>query len=232
MQKELIRYIYFDLDDTLLNHKKAEQNGLRDIYNKIPALQVVSADELLRVYAQINRGLWIEYAQGIIDRSTLHRRRFQESFEALGIDGELYEYAGSIYMEYYRTHWEWMKGAKQAFLKLYEYYETGVITNGFAETQRMKIRQFEFDKMCSTIIISEEFGLMKPDPAIFNEATQQAGYAPEHILYVGDSLSSDVDGALNAGWNMAWYNPKNLPSEGREPHLNFQDFQELTDVLG
>ena len=94
MQKELIRYIYFDLDDTLLNHKKAEQNGLRDIYDKIPALQVVSADELLRVYAQINRGLWIEYAQGIIDRSTLHRRRFQECFEALGIDGELYEYAG------------------------------------------------------------------------------------------------------------------------------------------
>jgi putative hydrolase of the HAD superfamily len=184
------------------------------------------------VYAQINRGLWIEYAQGIIDRSTLHRRRFQESFEALGIDGELYEYAGSIYMEYYRTHWEWMKGAKQAFLTLHEYYEMGVITNGFAETQRMKIQQFEFDKLCSNIIISEEFGVMKPDPAIFNKATQQAGYAPEQILYVGDSLSSDVDGALNAGWNMAWYNPKNLPSEGREPHLNFQDFQELIDVLG
>jgi putative hydrolase of the HAD superfamily len=49
---------------------------------------------------------------------------------------------------------------------------------------------------------------------------------------VGDSLTSDVDGALNAGWNMAWYNPKNLPVEGREPHLNFQDFQELIDVLG
>jgi HAD superfamily hydrolase (TIGR01509 family) len=96
----------------------------------------------------------------------------------------------------------------------------------------MKIQQFEFNKLCSNIIISEEFGVMKPDPAIFNKATQQAGYAPEHILYVGDSLSSDVDGALNEGWNMAWYNPKNLPSEGREPHLNFQDFQELTDVLG
>ena len=232
MQKEFIRYIYFDLDDTLLNHKKAEQNGLRDIYDKIPALQVVSVDQLLRVYAQINKGLWIEYAQGSIDRSTLHRRRFQESFEALGINGELYEYAGTIYMEHYRKHWEWMKGAKQAFLTLQDYYETGVITNGFAETQWMKIRQFGFDSVCTSIIISEEFGLMKPDPAIFNEATQQAGYAPEHILYVGDSLTSDVDGALNAGWNMAWYNPKNLPVEGREPHLNFQDFQELIDVLG
>ncbi len=232
MQKEFIRYIYFDLDDTLLNHKKAEQNGLRDIYDKIPALQVVSVDQLLRVYAQINKGLWIEYAQGSIDRSTLHRRRFQESFEALGINGELYEYAGTIYMEYYRKHWEWMKGAKQAFLTLQDYYEMGVITNGFAETQWMKIRQFGFDSVCTSIIISEEFGLMKPDPAIFNEAIQQAGYAPEQILYVGDSLTSDVDGALNAGWNMAWYNPKNLPVEGREPHLNFQDFQELIDVLG
>ena len=232
MQKELIRYIYFDLDDTLLNHKKAEQNGLRDIYKKISALQVVSVDQLLRVYAQINKGLWIEYAQGSIDRSTLHRRRFQESFEALGIDGELYEYAGTIYMQYYRTHWEWMKGAKKAFSKLTEYYETGVITNGFAETQWMKIREFGFDNVCTSIIVSEEFGLMKPDPAIFNEATQQAGYAPEQIFYVGDSLTSDVDGALNAGWNMAWYNPKNLSVEGREPHLIFQDFQELIDFLG
>ena len=231
MQKELIRYIYFDLDDTLLNHKKAEQNGLKDIYNRIPALQVTSVDELLEVYARINRGLWIEYAQGTIDRSTLHRRRFQESFEALGIDGEICEYAGSIYMEYYSTHWEWIKGAKYAFSKLKKHYKTGVITNGFAETQWMKIRQFEFDKLCSAIIISEEFGSMKPDLAIFNEATQQAGYAPDHILYVGDSLSSDVDGALNAGWNIAWYNPKSLSPEGRKPHLNFQDFQELIDVL-
>ena len=231
MQKELIRYIYFDLDDTLLNHKKAEQNGLKDIYNRIPALQVTSVDELLEVYARINRGLWIEYAQGTIDRSTLHRRRFQESFEALGIDGEIYEYAGSIYMECYSTHWEWIKGAKYAFSKLQEHYKMGVITNGFAETQWMKIRQFEFDKLCSAIIISEEFGSMKPDLAIFNEATQQAGYTPDHILYVGDSLSSDVDGALNAGWNIAWYNPKSLSPEGRKPHLNFQDFQELIDVL-
>ena len=96
----------------------------------------------------------------------------------------------------------------------------------------MKIREFGFDNVCTSIIISEEFGLMKPDPAIFNEATQQAGYAPEQILYVGDSLTSDVDGALNAGWNMAWYNPKNLSVEGREPHLIFQDFQELIDFLG
>ena len=231
MQKELIRYIYFDLDDTLLNHKKAEQSGLRDIYDRIPALQVTSVDELLEVYARINRGLWIEYAQGTIDRSTLHRRRFQKSFEALGIDGEIYEYAGSIYMEYYSTHWEWIKGAKYAFSELQKHYKMGVITNGFAETQWMKIRQFEFDKFCSAIIISEEFGSMKPDLAIFNEATQQAGYAPDHILYVGDSLSSDVDGALNAGWNIAWYNPKSLSPEGRKPHLNFQDFQELIDVL-
>ena len=198
---------------------------------KIPAFQVVSVDQLLRVYAQINKGLWIEYAQGSIDRSTLHRRRFQESFEALGINGELYEYAGTIYMEYYRKHWEWMKGAKQAFLTLQDYYETDCDNERFAETQWMKIRQFGFDSVCTSIIISEEFGLMKPDPAIFNEATQQAGYAPEHILYVGDSLTSDVDGALNAGWNMACIIEKS-PVEGREPHLNFQDFQELIDVLG
>ena len=76
---------------------------------------MTSVDELLEVYARINRGLWIEYAQGTIDRSTLHRRRFQESFEALGIDDEIYEYAGSIYMEYYSTHWEWIKELSTPF---------------------------------------------------------------------------------------------------------------------
>ena len=54
-------------------------------------------------------------------------------------------------------------------------------------------------------MISEEVGVMKPNPALFAHAAEQAGISPDEILYIGDSLHSDVEGGRNAGWQVAWF---------------------------
>lgn len=221
------KFIYFDLDDTLLDHKKAEQNGLKDIHAHFEAFNDISLDDLNHTYHQINKGLWEEYGRGEIDRHILHRRRFEETFVELGVDGSLYEEAGNIYMGFYRTHWEWIEGAKEAFDRIRSIYDVGIITNGFAETQWMKIDQFGFRDMVSQIIISEEIGVMKPHSKIFNHATELVGLDRYEILYVGDSLTSDVKGAKEAGWKVAWYT-SNPTKEGEElADLVFDDFGSL-----
>ncbi len=232
MLRNTLSFIYFDLDDTLLDHKKAEENGLKDVHQSLDELKNIPIEELLSTYSQINKGLWMEYGKGLIDRYELHRRRFQETFEALGIDGSLYAHAGSIYMNYYRTHWTWVKGAKKAYETIKKKYKTGIITNGFAETQWLKINQFGFQECAPAIIISEELGVMKPHQKIFTEAVKRAESTPEQILYVGDSLSSDVDGATEAGWSVAWFNPKKNSPEGRRPTIEFDDFDTLVSLLG
>ena len=225
------KFIYFDLDDTLLDHKKAEQNGLKDVHAHFDVFNDISLEDLKHNYHQINKGLWEEYGRGEIDRHILHRRRFEETFIELGIDGALYEEAGKVYMGYYRTHWEWIEGAKEAFDKIRSVYDVGIITNGFAETQWMKIEQFGFREMVDKIIISEEIGVMKPHPKIFDHATELVGLDRSDILYVGDSVSSDVKGGKAAGWKVAWYTSSST-DEGKElADIVFDDFEELIKYI-
>ena len=225
-------FIYFDLDDTLLDHKKAEQNGLADVHQHFDVFGSIPLQNLIDTYHHINKGLWEEYGRGEIDRHILHRRRFEETFIGLGIEPALYEEAGKVYMSYYRNHWEWIDGAEEAYHKIAEKYPTGIITNGFAETQWMKIEQFGFKETTSQIVISEEVGVMKPHQKIFDHATELAGVPRDKILYVGDSITSDVKGGLKAGWKVAWYKSNPTEFEVTLPDLCFDDFEVLKGALG
>lgn len=225
------KFIYFDLDDTLLDHKKAEHAGLRDVHRHFKEFSDIPEDTLLTTYHHINKGLWEEYGKGEIDRHILHRRRFEETFIDIGIDKALYEEAGKVYLDFYRNHWEWIDEAKEAYVKIADSYKVGIITNGFAETQRLKIAQFEFELTASQIVISEDVGVMKPHPKIFEHATDLAGVAKDEILYVGDSLTSDVIGSARAGWNVAWFT-QNPTEEGKAlADLVFDDYNDLLNYL-
>ena len=232
MSVQTPEFIYFDLDDTLLNHKKAEKFGLTDVHQHFEEVQAVTLEQLIETYHHINKGLWEEYGRGEIDRHILHRRRFEETFVQLGIRADLYEEAGKVYMSYYRNHWEWLDGAKAAYHKIAEHFPVGIITNGFAETQQMKIDQFGFPETARHIVISEHLGVMKPHPKIFDHSTELAGVNRDKILYVGDSPTSDVRGGKNAGWQVAWFTSNPDPETAELADLVFGDFEVLLKELG
>lgn len=225
------KFIYFDLDDTLLNHKKAEKGGLLDLFQHFDLFNGISEQSLIDTYHHINKGLWEEYALGKIERDELQRRRFQETMADLGINGDQYEEVGKEYMQYYRNHWEWIDGAESAYYKIAEHYPVGIITNGFAETQRLKINQFKFEETARHIVISEDIGEMKPHPKVFDTATELAGENREDILYVGDSFTSDVTGGAKAGWKVAWYTKNPVEQAYKLAHLIFKDFGDLLKTL-
>lgn len=226
------QFIYFDLDDTLLDHKKAEQAGLADVHQHFDVFSGIELDSLVDVYHHINKGLWEEYGRGEIDRHILHRRRFEETFVELGVEAALYEEAGKVYMNYYRNHWEWVDGAKEAYEAIAEKYPVGIITNGFAETQWLKIDQFGFKETARQIVISEEVGVMKPHPKIFDHSTELVGVDREAILYVGDSPTSDVQGGKSAGWKVAWFTANPVEPASELADLVFDDFDLLLNRLG
>lgn len=225
------KFIYFDLDDTLLDHKKAEQAGLRDVHEHFDMFNGISIQQLLNTYHYINKGLWEEYGLGEIDRHELHQRRFQETFRDLRIDENMHEEAGKVYMNYYRNHWEWLDGAYESYHKIAQNFEVGIITNGFAETQWLKIDQFKLKETASHIVISEEVGEMKPHPKVFDHATELAGVNREDILYVGDSFTSDVVGGSKANWKVAWFTKAPIDEGYKLANLIFDDFGDLLKSL-
>ncbi|MCA9932829.1 MAG: HAD-IA family hydrolase, partial [Anaerolineales bacterium] len=83
-----------------------------------------------------------------------------------------------------------------------------IITNGIAAVQRPRMARSPLQPFVEAFIISEEVGVAKPDPAIFDVAFAQMG-EPQRtaVLIIGDSLSSDMQGGLNYGIDTCWYNP-------------------------
>lgn len=225
-------FVFFDLDNTLLDHSRAEAAAQKKTYDTFSELHDVTLNEWLDKYRVINHDLWEKYQRAEIDRHYLQRSRFADTMKVLNLNSEKSEEIGSAYMEFYRSYWKWVDGAKNTLAKVSNNFNTGIITNGFKETQQLKIKELKLDVYCSEFLISEDVGKMKPHPAVFDRATELAGVSRQEILYVGDSYSSDILGGKKAGWQTAWFT--GLLSEKEqtdEADIQFDDFEVLLNYL-
>ncbi|MDZ7657823.1 HAD-IA family hydrolase [Fodinibius sp.] len=225
------KFIYFDLDDTLLDHQSAEAAGLKDVHTHFDLFDDVSSQELIDVYHEVNRKQWSLYSQAKVSRKELQRNRFELTLKEFGLNESRYEEVGTFYMQAYRNHWKWMDGAKEAYYNIIEKYPAGILTNGFAETQRKKFEAFDLYNSAHTTVISEEVGVLKPHPDVFAHATEKSGVDRDEILYVGDSLNSDVKGGTDFGWNVAWFTQNGEAEKHQIADFVFDDFMDLKNLL-
>lgn len=225
------KFIYFDLDDTLLDHQSAEAAALRDVHDYFTFFDGVTPEDLRQTYHEVNNKQWRLYSRGDVNRKQLQRNRFEQTLEQLDLDGDRYDEVGTFYMQCYRNHWQWMDGAEEVYRKVVQNYPVGILTNGFAETQRKKFEQFRLDESANCTVISEEVGVLKPDPKVFQHATDLAQVTPDKILYVGDSFSSDIKGGTQFGWNTAWFTNNENSTERQKADFVFNDFKNLAKLL-
>ncbi len=239
-----IRFVYFDLDDTILDHSHAELQALRDLASdeKYPFYNH-SFETIHSHYREINPVVWKKYSAGEFTKQQAKVGRFSQLLNRLGLDGSdagttdhgasknrVDEALADDYLRRYANHWKAIEGAEDAFHRVASDYQVGILTNGFSEIQQAKLRQFpNLASASEAVIISEEVGYLKPDKRLFEHAAAVVGVAPENILYVGDSLHSDVGGGLNAGWKVAWYSDKH---HDHDEVFSFTDWSRLLKELG
>ena len=228
----MIRFVYFDIDDTLLDHRRAERAALADCQAAFPGLGCHDAAHVSETYHAGNAPLWRSYGDGQITKDFLKRERFARLLAALDA-GEDPDTVSTHYLGRYGAHWAWMDGAKAAYEAVAARHPVGLLTNGFTEQQRGKLARFPLlAALAQTVVISEEVGAMKPQPAIFQHAAEVAGAEPGEILYVGDSLHSDVRGGLRAGWQLAWFGGDRHPERAAHPDVfAFSDWADLLHHL-
>jgi putative hydrolase of the HAD superfamily len=202
-------FVYFDIDDTLLDHQAAEREALADVRERYQTVfGALSVDELQAQYHAINDPLWTRYADGEIEKETVQQQRFEQLLTAVDAPHANAALIGRYYMQRYAAHWQFVDGARAAYEQIAEKWPVGVMTNGFAEVQAQKLDQFPvLRERADAVVVCEEAGALKPDPQAFAHAQAQAGVAAEDVLYVGDSYRSDVEGGRNAGWRVAWFAP-------------------------
>ncbi|MFP4589839.1 MAG: HAD family hydrolase [Halobacteriales archaeon] len=89
-------------------------------------------------------------------------------------------------------------GAEAALRRAGDLGAVGILTNGDGDLQRAKLRRHGLDALVDEVVVSNEVGARKPDPAIFEVA---AGRLPAAVrVYIGDTYEEDVQPAADAGF--------------------------------
>lgn len=108
----------------------------------------------------------------------------------------------------------------------------GLITNGTPAVQRHVIERLGLERYLEYFVIGELEGYCKPDPRLFQCALELAAVKRTQMLYVGDSLITDVIGASRAGIRMAWLrvNDQRVPDNFPVPDYVIADLREVLTI--
>ena len=198
--------MFFDLDDTLFDHSFSVGAGLGALRQALPAFGARALEDLTREHA---RALEIFHAQVLLGQMTLQEARvarFAGLCRACGLEEARAEPVAEMYREAYQRARRAVPGARELLSALRGRALVGVITNNIVEEQLDKLQALDLRGLVDVLVISEEAGVAKPDPAIFRIALDRAGCRPEQAVMVGDSWAVDIAGARAAGIRPVWLN--------------------------
>jgi 2-haloacid dehalogenase len=223
--------VFFDADDTLFDYPRAERAALLACLIKF--VIAVEPETFITTYRRHNHDLWQAFECGETDQAALRVERFRRLAAELAIPDLPLERISSFYLEMLANQSQLLPGALATVRKLAKKFPLALITNGIAAVQKKRFAASPITSFFQSIIISEEVGIAKPDPRIFIPALQQIGVSAQDVLYVGDSITSDMAAARNAGMDFCWLNPggASVPA-GRMSAFIIGSIKELLDCSG
>lgn len=199
----MIKHILFDLDNTLLDFNRAEFNAFQEV---MAHYKIVFTESIFKQYEVINASLWKKLEQGLLTMEYVQNERFGVLFKQLNLNFDGTQ-ANEYYHKMLQNHSELVLHAEEVCSVLAEQYQISIVTNGVYNTQINRIHNSAIDKFITNIFISELIGVEKPDVRFFGYVIDKLKCDNKEILIVGDSLSSDIQGGINAGIQTCWYNP-------------------------
>ena len=209
----LIRAVLFDLDDTLFDHRHASRQALEAVRQCHATVALVDASDLDRRHAEILEALHLRALAKEMTLDDARQERFRRLFECVGVsaadleDGLLARHAAGAYRTRYMQSWREVRGATALLRALKPQVRIGVVSNNLAREQHDKLRFCGFDRHLDAIVISEEAGVAKPDPAIFRQALERLTAEAAETVMIGDAWATDIARARAAGMRAIWFNP-------------------------
>ena len=226
--------ILFDLDDTLFSLRGCEGQALQRTLNAAGLLVSMPAGFAKR-YALISSGYWAArtadgYTQYI--RAEVLELSWRDFLAHYGLDPSPSARLAELYWEAFCCSSALNPGAEAVLQRLSGTYRLGMITNGYSDSQRGRLRAAGLIDLFDPLLISEEVGVAKPDVRIFELALSALSLPPEAALYIGDSISHDREGCLRAGIDFCHYRPGGKTA-GALPEARYRiaDLTELVSIL-
>jgi putative hydrolase of the HAD superfamily len=207
--------VFFDLDHTLWDFDRNSALAFERIFrDKNIAVQLPA---FLEAYEPINFEYWKKFREDRVTKEQLRRGRLLDSFEALKVemDIETIDALSIAYIDALPDNNHLFDGAIEVLEYLKDTYQLHIITNGFKEVQHLKLEKSNLASYFKTVTSSEEVGVKKPNPKVFNTALQKANAVAASSIMIGDTFEADILGAENVGMDTIFYNYRKeiLPSK-------------------
>ena len=225
----LIRNVIFDLDDTLFDFKRSERLALS---KTLEGLGIQPTDEIIALYSRINKGQWEALERGEATREVILLRRYEILFETLGEDIPPINAQRSYEKNLSETYF-YIDGAEELLGRLQGKYRLYIASNGTARVQDGRIGRSGIARYFDDVFISEKLGHNKPSREFFDACFKVIGEdeRPASII-IGDSLTSDILGGINAGITTCLYNPLGKNTEGNiKADLEIKSLDEIPAML-
>lgn len=218
-----MKYLFFDLDDTILDFHKAEARAVRAALKHVG---LTPTDEITARYSEINQRQWELLEQQRITREQLLVRRFELLYQELGVECSAQE-TQLCYEDMLSRGHDFLPGGLEVLKELDGKYDMYLVSNGTASVQDRRIREAGIGKFFRDIFISQRIGADKPRREFFDRCFAGIpGFDRTEAMIIGDSLSSDIRGGNEAGIHTCWYNPR-----GKVPTAQVQIDHQIRDLM-
>ncbi|UFH30261.1 YjjG family noncanonical pyrimidine nucleotidase [Chryseobacterium sp. C-71] len=208
-----IQHIFFDLDNTLWDHRRNAYLTIKSLFEKeeITLKYNIDFEEFHTKYHEINERLWEQIRDGEIDKEYLRKHRFYDTFNHFGIDDlELSMYFEEHFLDKILNFNHLVESADVIleYLKA-KNYTLHIISNGFQEVTERKCILSGIDHYFQTITSADSVSVRKPNPAIFEHSLKLANAAKKESVLIGDDWIADVVGAQNFGIDVIFFDVLN-----------------------
>ena len=205
----MVKAVFLDVDNTLLDFDRCGVVAMRQGFEELglPFEDWMYFD----TFNHINDPLWEQIERGELTREELFAKRWNLVFDALGItgDGPAFE---KRFHDILLSAAVPVDGAVELATYLHEKYTVCVASNAFYHQQVKRLKLAGIAPYIDHYFISEQLGADKPSKAFFDAALASLpGVRADECVMIGDSLTADIAGGVNAGIPTVWFNRLNVP---------------------
>ena len=225
----MVEFLFLDLDDTILDFHKAEHIALGKTFR---FFGLEPTDAVMARYSLINKAHWERLERKELTREQVLVGRFAVLFGEYGIDVDPVKCARTYEDNLSVGHY-FLPGAYEAVECLSKKYKLFLASNGTAKVQAGRLASANISHFFQEIFVSQEIGANKPDMAYFNGCFAKIpDFDVTKSMIVGDSLTSDIQGGINAGMKTCWVNPKGKTAPADlQPDYEIKALSELKNLL-
>ena len=210
-----LKMIFFDIDETLMNHKLALTNAAKKFYKQFGELSsLYNEASFPDIWNEITENVMQLFFQKKISYQEQRRLRLRKIFQKEIVDKEADEMF-NYYLKFYKKNWTLFDDVIPC-LDYFSDKKLGIISNGDKNQQRKKLRDLDIFDRFKIVTISTDINVHKPHKELFYHACKLANEKVENCFYIGDNFEIDIIGANNAGMKGIWLNRINCKTVDKD----------------